>query len=54
MINTLMVPLVYDKSSEIGPIPQWDLFFACASATELNPPEGTEREQRNITHISYA
>jgi hypothetical protein len=48
--NTLMVPIVYDKSPEIGSIQQGDLFFACVSATELNPPEGTECEHRETSH----
>lgn len=45
--NTIMVPLVYNKTPEIGSIQQGDLFFACVSAEELNPPEGTECEHRN-------
>ena len=30
--NTIIVPLNYDKSPEIGPIQEGDLFFACVSA----------------------
>lgn len=48
--NTLMIPLVYDKIPEIGSIQQGDLFFACVSANELNPPEGTECEHRETSH----
>jgi hypothetical protein len=51
--NTLMVPLVFDKIPEIGPIQQGDLFFACVSANELNPPEGTECEHRQTSHIGH-
>jgi hypothetical protein len=42
--NTITVPFLFDKKPEIGPIQQGDMFFACVSANELNPPEGTERE----------
>ena len=51
--NTLLVPMVYDKGPEIGPIQQGDLFFACVSATELNPPEGTECEHRETSHTFH-
>jgi len=51
--NTLIVPLVYDKSPEIGPIQKGDLFFACVSADELNPPEGTECEHRHTSHTGH-
>jgi hypothetical protein len=51
--NTLMVPLVFDKIPEIGAIQQGDLFFACVSANELNPPEGTECEHRETSHIGH-
>ncbi|MGB5091119.1 MAG: hypothetical protein WBN72_09270, partial [Nitrososphaeraceae archaeon] len=44
--NTIIVPFLYDKIPEIGPIRVGDLFFACVSANELNPPEGTECEHR--------
>lgn len=48
--NTIIIPIVYDKTPEIGPIQQGDLFFACVSASELNPPEGTECEHRETSH----
>ena len=51
--NTLMVPLVFDKIPEIGVIQQGDLFFACVSADELNPPEGTECEHRKTSHTGH-
>jgi hypothetical protein len=51
--NTLMVPLVFDKIPEIGPIQQGDLFFACVSGNELNPPEGTECEHRETSHTGH-
>jgi hypothetical protein len=51
--NTLFVPFLFDKNPDIGPIRVGDLFFACVSANELNPPEGTECEHRQITHTGH-
>jgi hypothetical protein len=51
--NTIIVPFVFDKIPEIGPIQQGDLFFACVSANELNPPEGTECEHRVTQHTGH-
>ena len=51
--NTILVPFPYDKIPEIGPIRVGDLFFACVSANELNPPEGTECEHRHTSHTGH-
>jgi hypothetical protein len=51
--KTLMIPIVYDKISEIGTIQEGDIFFACVSADELNPPEGTECEHRITSHTAH-
>jgi hypothetical protein len=51
--NTIIVPFLFDKIPEIGPIQKGDLFFACVSATELNPPEGTECEHRETVHTGH-
>lgn len=51
--NTLIIPFVYDKVPEIGPIQKGDLFFACVSGDELNPPEGTECEHRHTVHTGH-
>ncbi len=51
--NTIIVPFEFDKTPEIGPIQRGDLFFACVSADELNPPEGTECEHRETSHIGH-
>lgn len=51
--NTLMVPLVFDNIPEIGTIQEGDMFFACVSADELNPPEGTECEHRQTSHTGH-
>lgn len=48
--NTIILPLVFDKIPEIGAIQDGDMFFACVSANELNPPEGTECEHRLTSH----
>ena len=51
--NIIIVPLLFDKIPEIGPIQQGDLFFACVSADDLNPPEGTECEHRVTVHTGH-
>jgi hypothetical protein len=51
--NTIIVPFEFDKTPEIGPIQKGDLFFACVSADELNPPEGTECEHRETSHTGH-
>lgn len=51
--NTLIIPFVYDQIPEIGPIQKGDLFFACVSGDELNPPEGTECEHRHTVHTGH-
>jgi hypothetical protein len=48
--DTIILPLVFDKIPEIGTIQEGDMFFACVSANELNPPEGTECEHRLTSH----
>lgn len=51
--NTIIVPLLFNKIPEIGPIQEGDLFFACVSSDELNPPEGTECEHRVTVHTGH-
>ena len=48
--DTIILPLVFDKIPEIGAIQEGDMFFACVSADDLNPPEGTECEHRVTSH----
>jgi hypothetical protein len=36
----------FERQSEIGQIQKGDMYFACVSANELNPPEGTECEHK--------
>ena len=51
--NTIILPLEYDKTPEIGAIQEGDIFYACVSANELNPPEGTECEHRITSHTFH-
>lgn len=51
--NTIIIPLGYNKTPEIGAIQQGDLFFGCVSVDVLNPPEGTECEQREKLHTKH-
>ena len=51
--NIIIVPFRYDKAPEIGRIKVGDYFFACVSAEELNPPEGTECEHRLTDHTFH-
>lgn len=51
--KTLMIPLVFDKIPEIGAIQEGDMFFACVSGNDLNPPEGTECEHRKASHTAH-
>lgn len=46
--KTLSVMFAFDRETDIGKIQEGDEFFACVSANELNPPEGTECEKRHI------
>ena len=49
----IKVPLVFDKTPEIGPIREDDYFFACVSANVLKPVEGNECEHRHISHPGH-
>lgn len=51
--ETIILPIIYDKIPAIGPIQVGDMFFACVSANELNPPEGTECEHRFTSHTFH-
>jgi hypothetical protein len=51
--HTIVIPLVFDKIPKIGAIQKGDLIFACVSANELNPPEGTECEHREASHTGH-
>jgi hypothetical protein len=46
--KTISVMFTFDRDTDIGKIQEGDQFFACVSANELNPPEGTECEKRHI------
>lgn len=51
--KTLMIPLVFNMIPEIGAIQEGDMFFACVSGNDLNPPEGTECEHRKASHTAH-
>ncbi len=51
--NTIIVPFEFNNTPEIGSIQKGDLFFACVSADELNPPEGTECEHRETSQTGH-
>ena len=44
--DTIKFSFNFDRKTEIGQIEKGDLYFACVSANELNPPEGTECEHK--------
>ena len=46
--ETISVMFTFDRSTDIGKIQVGDQYFACVSANELNPPEGTECENKHI------
>jgi hypothetical protein len=48
--NIIKVPLLFDKTPEIGRIKKGDFLFACVSANVLKPVEGTECEHRETSH----
>jgi hypothetical protein len=48
--NIIRVPLLFNKTPEIGPIRIGDYFFACVSANVLKPVEGNECEHRFADH----
>jgi hypothetical protein len=50
--NTIKFAFDFDRESGIGQIQQGDMYFACVSANELNPPEGTECEHKLTKIIS--
>jgi hypothetical protein len=51
--NIIKVPLLFDKTPEIGPIRMGDFLFACVSANVLKPVEGTECEHRVTQHTGH-
>jgi hypothetical protein len=44
--DTVKFAFNFDRKTEIGHIQEGDMYFACVSANELNPPEGTECEHK--------
>ena len=46
--DTITRTFTFDRKTDIGNIQFGDLFFACVSSDDLNPPEGTECEKRLV------
>ena len=44
----IKVPFTFDRNTELGTIEKGDMFFGCASAEELGPPQMTECEKKYI------
>ena len=44
--DTVKFAFNFDRKTDIGHIQEGDMYFACVSANELNPPEGTECEHK--------
>ena len=44
----IRVPFTFDRNTELGPVEKGDMFFGCASAEELGPPQMTECEKKFI------
>ena len=44
----IKVPFTFDRNTELGTIEKGDIFFGCASAEELGPPQMTECEKKYI------
>ena len=47
----IKVPFTFDKNTELGTIEIGDMFFGCASAEALGPPQMTECEKKYIKHF---
>ena len=50
----IKVPFTFDRNTELGPIQYGDMFFGCASAEELGPPQMTECEKKYIKDFDKA
>ena len=44
----IKVPFTFNRNTELGTIEKGDIFFGCASAEELGPPQMTECEKKYI------
>ena len=44
----IRVPFTFNRNTELGTIEKGDMFFGCASAEELGPPQMTECEKKFI------
>jgi len=44
----IKVPFTFNRNTELGTVEKGDIFFGCASAEELGPPQMTECEKKYI------
>jgi hypothetical protein len=44
----IKVPFTFDRNTELGTVEKGDIFFGCASAEALGPPQMTECEKKYI------
>src|SRR5215208_4571129 len=47
----IKVPFTFDRNTELGSVEKGDMFFGCASAEELGPPQMTECEKKYIKNF---
>jgi hypothetical protein len=47
----IKVPFTFNRNTELGTIEKGDIFFGCASAEELGPPQMTECEKKYIKNF---
>src|SRR5215211_5174710 len=47
----IKVPFTFDRNTELGNVEIGDMFFGCASAEELGPPQMTECEKKYIKNF---
>lgn len=47
----IKVPFTFNRNTELGTIGKGDIFFGCASAEELGPPQMTECEKKYIKNF---
>ena len=52
--DTITRTFTFDRKTDIGNVQFGDLFFACVSSDDLNPPEGQECEKRLVKKFNSA
>ena len=52
--NTITKTFTFDRKTDLGNIQIGDLFLACVTSEDLNPPEGQECEKRLVKKVNSA